>query len=779
METLNALLNAAMVNTTRHLNRLRTKALARLDMARTKRAALRKQALADPWRPRALAWLPRRTAIATLLLCIAFFVAAQIGLILHFPHSLVYFVWPPSVVVFVALTLSPRRVWWVYALALFPVHLLVEWRTVAAPLTSLALFYAIVWIQALVGVVCLGRFTQRPFRLNSLRALIIFLLSGAGVAALAEALTLATVLSLTSGGADFWLSFTQTFFADCLTMLVLAPALVSGYALTRQVWLASGTPTSGRAMLASGMRGVNDWIQSISASRVTEAFLLALGLLGISIFAFGGYVLAPNSLPALLYVVLPLLLWSAIRFGLGATSLALCGLTLLAIMYAIEGRGPFSTLTTTEDLLSLQIFFIAIAAPMLALAMLTHEHQQAQQELKQSEARYRAVVSNFPNGAVLLFDAQLRHIFADGQGVHGTGLFERVVGATVWEAFPATLAAHLAPRYQAALAGIPATFDLLAGHRTYFVQTLPVQQNQAPAGMAVMQDVTEQRRAEALAALDGAKTAFFSNVSHEFRTPLTLMLGPIADALIDREEPLPPRQRERLEMIQRSGQRLHKLVNTLLDFSRIEAGRIQATYEPTDIATLTEELASVFRSAVERAGLQLVVDCAPLTNLPQPVYVDRDMWEKIVLNLLSNALKFTFEGAITVTMRTTGARHQWVELEVRDTGTGIADEALPHLFERFYSVQGARARTHEGTGIGLAMVQELVRLHGGAAQVTSALGVGSSFTITMPTGSAHLPVERIAGQAQLSEAPRQRRTRLTRPCLSRKLCAGCRNQRRA
>src|SRR5215510_2062766 len=156
----------------------------------------------------------------------------------------------------------------------------------------------------------------------------------------------------------------------------------------------------------------------------------------------------------------------------------------------------------------------------------------------------------------------------------------------------------------------------------------------------------ERKRAEALAELDRAKTAFFSNVSHEFRTPLTLMLGPLEDTLA--EDGLPPSAHDRLEVARRNSLRLLKLVNTLLDFSRIEAGRIQAVYEPVDLAKFTTDLASVFRSTVERAGLELVVDCPPIS---EPVYVDREMWEKIVLNLLSNAFKFTFEGEIEVRLR--------------------------------------------------------------------------------------------------------------------------------
>ena len=248
----------------------------------------------------------------------------------------------------------------------------------------------------------------------------------------------------------------------------------------------------------------------------------------------------------------------------------------------------------------------------------------------------------------------------------------------------------------------------------------------------------ERKRAVALAEIDRAKTAFFSNVSHEFRTPLTLMLGPLEDELAERDQPLPPARRERLETAHRNSLRLLKLVNTLLDFSRIEAGRVQASYEPLDLAALTGELVSVFRSAVEKAGLSLTVDCPAL---PEPIYVDREMWEKIVLNLISNAFKHTFAGEIKVALRHRGDH---AELTVTDSGVGIAAAELPRLFERFHRVKGARSRTHEGTGIGLALVSDLVRLHGGTVQVASEEGKGSTFTVTLKTGRSHLASERIA-----------------------------------
>ncbi len=267
----------------------------------------------------------------------------------------------------------------------------------------------------------------------------------------------------------------------------------------------------------------------------------------------------------------------------------------------------------------------------------------------------------------------------------------------------------------------------------------------------------DRKRADMLAELDQAKTTFFSNVSHELRTPLTLILGPLEDEM--RASAVP---RERLELIHRNSLRLLKLVNTLLDFSRIEAGRVEASFEPLDLSAVTAELASVFRAGVERANLRLIVDCP---SLSEPVYVDREMWEKIVFNLLSNALKFTAEGEIEVKLGEVGPGDgaiangggsslppagRRVYLSVRDSGIGIPAGELPRIFERFHRVKNSWARSHEGTGIGLALVQELARLHGGVVSAESTEGLGTTFIVSMPMGLAHLPRERVGAARSLA-----------------------------
>ncbi|MES2826655.1 MAG: ATP-binding protein [Bacteroidota bacterium] len=243
----------------------------------------------------------------------------------------------------------------------------------------------------------------------------------------------------------------------------------------------------------------------------------------------------------------------------------------------------------------------------------------------------------------------------------------------------------------------------------------------------------EQKRAEALAEIDRSKTAFFSNVSHEFRTPLTLMLGPLEELLS--REGFSGSDRAHVEASHRNALRLLKLVNNLLDYSRVEAGRVQAAYRPVDIAELTEDLASSFRSIIEKAGMELEVDCRQLSGR---YYLDQQMWEKIVLNLLSNAFKYTLEGKISVSLSHEGG---FAVLRVADTGVGIPEKELPHMFERFHRVENTAGRTHEGTGIGLSLVHELVQLHGGEISVNSVEEQGSVFTVRIPEGNSHLPNE--------------------------------------
>jgi signal transduction histidine kinase/CheY-like chemotaxis protein len=262
-----------------------------------------------------------------------------------------------------------------------------------------------------------------------------------------------------------------------------------------------------------------------------------------------------------------------------------------------------------------------------------------------------------------------------------------------------------------------------------FCQLLADQLSSALA--SVVSHEQQRQRADALAELDHAKTAFLTNVSHEFRTPLTLLLGPIEDALADVDSSTV--LAERLQTARRNAGRLLRLVDSLLEFSRIEAGRATTRLVCTDVGALTSEIASSFTELCERAGLELILDCRRAL-----ADVDPDMWETIVLNLMSNAVKYTLSGSITVTVH---AGVGQCLVSVCDTGVGIAEADLKQLGQRFFRTDTALGRSVEGTGIGLSLVRGLVELQHGSLQIASELHRGTTVAITLPKSLARTPIE--------------------------------------
>ncbi|ORY86726.1 hypothetical protein BCR35DRAFT_302457 [Leucosporidium creatinivorum] len=253
---------------------------------------------------------------------------------------------------------------------------------------------------------------------------------------------------------------------------------------------------------------------------------------------------------------------------------------------------------------------------------------------------------------------------------------------------------------------------------------------------------TEAQRTEELLQLDKAKTSFFANTSHEIRTPLTLILGPLEDVLSSTT--LRTEDREKLLIVQRHSNRLLNMVNTLLDFSRLEGGRMDTVFRPVKLGTMVADLSSLFRAAIERGGIELLVDCQPDPFEDKPVYLAAELFEKVLFNLLGNAFKYTLKGQITVKVSYEGSAKALVQ--VIDTGCGIADHELAHIFDRFHRVE-SNSRTAGGTGIGLALTLELVKTLGGKLDVESAVNQGSTFTVTLRRGHAHLPAAQVVEEA--------------------------------
>lgn len=267
------------------------------------------------------------------------------------------------------------------------------------------------------------------------------------------------------------------------------------------------------------------------------------------------------------------------------------------------------------------------------------------------------------------------------------------------------------------------------------------------AAIAVQQARLYQKtrqQAEQLLALDKQKTTFFQNISHEFRTPLTLTIGPLESA-VEKGTGLPFDQSA---IALRNSRRLLRLVNQLLDLQRLDAGRMQATFYSCDFAQVVMDVAESFQAYCDRKHITLSTQIQPCPS----VYLDLEKFDKVIYNILSNAVKFTpADGSIQITLNTFENR---CYLEIEDTGIGIRKDQLPDIFERFQQADSSTSRTHEGTGLGLALVKELVELHGGDIRVSSTYGAGTLFTIELPIGTDHLPADRVSNQRRTIEKHR-------------------------
>ena len=258
----------------------------------------------------------------------------------------------------------------------------------------------------------------------------------------------------------------------------------------------------------------------------------------------------------------------------------------------------------------------------------------------------------------------------------------------------------------------------------------------AQAAIAVQQSRLYHKtreQAERLLQLDKQKTEFFQNISHEFRTPITLIQGPLESA-VGCGEGLSHQQSA---IALRNSRRLLRLVNQLLDLQRLDAGRMQPSFRPCNLVEFVTQIVESFRPYCEKKGLQLITQ---MSECPQ-MYLDMEKFDKVVYNLLSNAMKFTPEnGKISVILQ---ADEKQCKLQVQDTGIGIFPAQIPQLFQRFRQAEGSENRSHEGSGLGLALVKELVEMHGGKVTVDSTYGEGTTFTVWLLTGNSHLPKQQI------------------------------------
>jgi signal transduction histidine kinase len=606
-------------------------------------------------------------------------------------------------VVLSVLLLTPPRRWWVYLLAYSAIHAarseligFPRWLTLLTTVADV--------VEPLVGALVFRRLVPRFTGFAVLREVLIYVgcvvlgaMLGSCIGATGRAIR----------GFPFWTSWQGWFLADVLASLVLAPTII--------LWV------------GAGFRG----LRAPSFARATEATILYAGLIGVGWLVFASGVHDPDAAAAWLYLPVPLLLWAAVRFGPRGLMSGLSLLTVLAIVGMSNGLGPAAAGSTVGNVLTLQIFLLGVGVPLFILAVLVREREE-------SERRYRAVASNYPQGMVLLFGPDTRHLIGDGQGLPEFGLSpDSVAGTSLWEAFSAEVAAALAPRYQAALTGKADSCEVVHAGRTYRAHVLPIDPTGPATGMVVMQDITVQRRAQALAvseaalratneqleAVSRAKSEFLSVVSHEARTPLGSIRG-FSEML--RDDDLSPKERvEYAGLINTEAQRLGRLVEDLLDLDRLESGRVDLRLERVDLGSIVaaalEQAAPTTNGHVLRSAVEPSLPC---------LRGDPDKLAQVVENLVANAIKYSPRGGVITVgaSREDEQAHLWVQ----DEGIGIPVEMLETIFERYTRVESAEHRAIKGTGLGLPIVRQIAELHDGQAWAESQWGRGSRLHVTLP-----------------------------------------------
>ena len=262
--------------------------------------------------------------------------------------------------------------------------------------------------------------------------------------------------------------------------------------------------------------------------------------------------------------------------------------------------------------------------------------------------------------------------------------------------------------------------------------------------------LAKETQRQELEKLDQLKSRFFNNISHEFRTPLTLILGPLEKLRKNVDNGLQPT----IDVIERNGKRLLKLINQLLDLSKIESGKVELKTSLADLVPLIRGWVMSFESLAESKGVKLAIETGKPSYF---MYLDQPKIEKVIINLLSNAFKYTPQGgAITVDLsEKQGDKYNCLSIKVKDTGSGIPEAELEHIFDRFYQATNAETVDVTGTGIGLSLIKELVELHSGTVRVESEYGKGSVFEVMLPQGREHLTDDQIVGIPTSSSMPEE------------------------
>jgi signal transduction histidine kinase/integral membrane sensor domain MASE1 len=709
-----------------------------------------------------------RVAATAVLVGVAYYVGAKVGLVLRFPPAMSSVVWPPNSILTATLLLSPRRRWWLYLLAAFPAHLAGE-LPADWPIPLVLVLFATNCSEALLAAVCVRWFTEVPARLDTLRRMVAFIAGAALVAPFLSSFLDAAAVDVLHGE-PYWLVWRTRFFSNVLTELTVVPAILT---------VASAAP---------------GWLRRASPRRRVEAGLLAASLLAVAFVSFGAKDGPPavhlSSSQSPLAFLLPFLLWASVRFGPPGASLSLLTTALIAIWAGTQGRGPFTRLPAAESVFALQIFLTVVAIPLMCLAALIEERRRGEEALgerlrfEQFLARLSAAFVHLPSHDIDAAIASwlrslgefLRHdrlvVLRLSAGGRGLAVSHSWVAPGIELVPPIILARDLPWALERLLREEPLIFSSRQGFSHSGAPdeaalrhaglcsslTIPLVASGSVLGGLAFDSLVVERAwpeekvqrlqlvgevfANALArketedALRATRQelAHFTRVSamgeltaslaHELRQPLTgIMTNAQAARRFLEIAPLDIGElRNILGDIIADDRRAADVIQRLRDLLRKGERRLT-------LLDLNDLIRGVSRLLSSDAVIRNVVVALELA--PEPVIVtgDRVQLEQVVLNLLVNAMDSVAEapgGDRTIVVRTESKENAAVHVAVQDAGTGLRDGTHERVFEPFFTTKPA------GMGMGLSVSKSIIEAHGGVIWATNNPARGATFHFSLP-----------------------------------------------
>jgi PAS domain S-box-containing protein len=675
---------------------------------------------------------PPHTVQSVLLFSVGYYAGGLVGVLLGFPPSNIGTIWPSTAILLAALLLAPPRYWWIYLLAVVPTHLLLT--TYLGPDTPLGVTLSQVGsniVLALLAAHGVRAVIGAPPRFDNLRDMVAFVLL-AGIAATALACALAASLFLLTGWAtDFWLALRQRILANVFAIITITPLIL-------RTW-------------AGQLVGP----QHMPWRSYAELGLLTMGLLAVAIPVFGWESQWPGNVPALVLATLPFLLWAAVRLGPGGMSLSLLIVAGVALVCAHLGRGPFLLHSPAENVLSLQIFLLAISIPLLLLAALVEERRRAEQSLKQSEARMAFAAASTDTG-LWQYDVSAGHLWATE---HCRSMFGLDADSILTpEAFLGAIHPHdravaIATIRAAASAGETegrSEFRIIhpKGQLRWYLATASTEfdKNGRPIRVSgVFRDITSRRNAEQEAeqlenALQATRRelarvsrqttmgAMAASIAHEINQPLSALVtnGGIGLRLLAKADSDLDEVREVLKRIIDDGHRASHIISSI----RAMFGKDRREKSLVSIPDLVSEVLALVHGELESHRVSLQVELHQ--ELP-PVMADRVQLQQVLLNLMMNAVEAMSsvenrERSLLVTSELREARD--VLIRVEDSGSGIDPDDMDRIFDAFFTTKS------HGMGLGLSICQSIIESHGGRLWASRRNPHGTVFYVQLPSSKS-------------------------------------------